>query len=113
MTHTTYPQCAVGAAVETFDAWMIVDGRAIGRAGGDGSNSHPEPENLDGKPDRPDHPKTWALRILGGEDAGLSRKYACVARELSLEQLERGCPRGFCPFARELEERVKPLFSQA
>ena len=111
MTHTTYPQCAVGTAVETFDAWMIVDGRAIGLAGGDASKSHLEPENLDGKPERPDHPKTRALELFGKAD--VSDKYACVARELSLELLERGCPKGFCPFSKELEQRVKPLFPQA
>ena len=44
-----YPPCAVGTAIETFDAWMIVDGTAVKAAGGNPESCHPSPETLNGE----------------------------------------------------------------
>jgi hypothetical protein len=105
------PACAVGVAVETFDAWMIVDGLAIGKAGGDASKPHSDPENLDGKERSGQHPKDRAQIVLG-ED-GLAEKYKVIARHARLELLEECCPAGFAPFAEEIRERVLPTVSRS
>lgn len=99
------PPCAVGCAVETFDAWMIADGKAIGKAGGDSSKSHPKPESLDGKEEKGKHPKDVAADIFG-EKRGLSKKYAVVAENVDLPSLEKACPKGFKPFAEEVREKI-------
>lgn len=54
------PPCAVGVAVETFDAWMIVDTNAVARAGGNQAQCHPDPESLSGREGTGDHPKDVA-----------------------------------------------------
>ena len=106
------PPCAVGTAVETFDAWMIADGKAIGGAGGDQSRSHPSPEKLDGREQSGRHPKDVVERIFGGR-AGLARKYAIVAAEMDLALLEKCCPNGFRPFAEEIRRWVEPAVRRA
>jgi hypothetical protein len=103
-----FPPCVVGAAVETFDAWMIADGKAIGAAGGDASKSHTDPERLSGKEGSGQHPKDRAMVLFGGRDS-LGERYSRVAAVLDLELLSRCCPAGFEPFAREVRERIVPL----
>lgn len=109
-TYVGYPVCAVGCAVETFDAWMIADGKAIGLAGGDASRSHREPEKMDGKEDTGRHPKDRAGEVFGGK-TGLSPKYAAVALHVDLELLEKACPKGFKPFAEEVRDKILPTIS--
>lgn len=92
------PVCAVGTAVETFDAWMIVDSEAIKKAGGDPTMQHPDPEKLNGKEGTDNHPKDWAAKIFGGGKE-LGERYAIVAEHVNLEHLSRSCPKGFAPFA--------------
>jgi hypothetical protein len=102
----SYPvACAVGTAVETFDAWMIVDGAAIGQAGGDGARSHPGAERLTGRDGKHHRAKARAIEILGEED-GLRSKYAIVAGCINLDQLKKCCPLGFKPFAEEVTRRL-------
>lgn len=112
-TYVGYPACAVGCAVETFDAWMIADGKAIGKAGGDSSNSHPEPEKLRGKKETSrDHPKNRAAEIFGVNVKNIpSSKYATVALHVDLELLEKACPKGFKPFADEVRDKILPVIS--
>lgn len=105
MLHTGYPPCAVGAAVEAFDAWMIVDPKAVGAAGGDAAHCHVEPEKLRGKEGSRRHPKDIAADIFGSKK-GLGKRYARVARHVDLPLLEKSCPRGFAPFADEVRERI-------
>lgn len=100
-----YPPCAVGAAVEAFDAWMICDTEAIRAAGGDGSKAHANPESLDGKEGTGRHPKDHAARIFGG-GGRLGEKYAAVVANADLERLKKTCPKGFQPFAAEVESRL-------
>jgi hypothetical protein len=103
-----YPPCAVGAAVEAFDAWMIADGKAIGEAGGVADRSHPDPESLDGKEGKGKHPKDVAAKIFGGKH-NLPQKYPVVASNVDLSFLEKACPKGFKPFAEEVRERLSPV----
>lgn len=104
------PPCAVGQAVETFDAWMIADGKAIAAAGGDASRSHLTPESPDKAEGTGGHPKQWAADLFrGGGDLG--GRYAIVARKVDLDLLEKRCPSGFAPFAREVRERIGPVVS--
>jgi len=105
------PPCAVGTAVETFDAWMIADPNAVEAAGGDKGKCHASPESLDGTEDRGRHPKSYAAAAFGGVD-GLSVKYAAVARHLRIDYLERCCPQGFAPFAAEVRERIGPVVEE-
>jgi hypothetical protein len=100
------PPCAVGVAVETFDAWMIVDAKAIKAAGGDATQSHPNPESLAGKA-KGNHPKDVADAIFGTQGGtGLGPKYAIVAENVDLDLLSRTCPEGFAPFAEEVRQRI-------
>jgi hypothetical protein len=97
--------CAVGVAVETFDAWMIADGSAIGKAGGNASISHPSPESLGDKEGTGNHPKDRAGEIFGDKKA-LGPKYKVVAAHVDTDLLEKCCPKGFGPFAQEIRERI-------
>ncbi len=107
-TYVGYPACAVGCAVETFDAWMIADGKAIKQAGGAGN--HKNPESLDGKEGTGKHPKDIAANIFDGK-RNLSKKYAVVAENTDLLSLEKACPKGFKPFANEVREKILPAIS--
>jgi hypothetical protein len=99
-----YPPCAVGTAIETFEAWMIADPEAIKKAGGDPSKAPPNPEA---------HrtPKAAADRVFqtsGG--SGLGERYRVVALQADIGTLERRCPGGFKPFAEEVRERIGHVF---
>jgi len=76
MAQEPFPRCAVGAAVETFDAWMIVDGKAVKQCQGDPTKTHLNPESLRGKEGKGpgQHPKEVAALIFGGT-SGLADKY--------------------------------------
>ena len=108
MAHAGFPPCAVGMAVEAFDAWMIADGKALKAAGGDPTKGHPNPEKLNGKEGTSRHPKDLATEAFGGK-AGLARNYAAVAKHVDLALLEKACPEGFAPFAAEVRERIGPV----
>lgn len=105
-----YPGCAVGMAVEAFDAWMIVDGNAIAVAGGNPGISHPNPESLDGEEGSGRHPKERAAQIFGSGIA-LGQKYATVASNVDLDLLARCCPKGFAPFAEDIKRRILPVLT--
>ena len=100
--------CAVGAAVETFDAWMIADPEAVEAAGGDKKRCHPSPEALDGPEQGGNHPKCYAKAAFADSN-GLSERYARVAATARIDHLERCCPEGFAPVACEVRERIGPV----
>jgi len=105
-----YIPCAVGMAVETFDAWMIADADAMSAAmNGAQVQAHPSPESLGGTEARGGHPKTYAAEQLGGGQ-GLGEKYAVIAQHVHLGRLEAACPQGFRPFAREVREKLTESF---
>jgi len=100
-------------AVETFDAWMIADHKAMQSACyGCGVQSHHDPETLVGKPGTESHPKDYAIRQLGGRE-DLATKYAQIARNADIEGLMKACPNGFKPFADEVRANLGPLFGPA
>ncbi len=105
---SAYLPCAIGCAIETFDAWMIVDGTAIGATGGKASRTHPDPEKLDEEEGTGRHPKDRAIELFGRRDV-LTAAYAKVAATVSLELLGKACPKGFAPFAVEVKERIAPV----
>ncbi|HDY65411.1 MAG TPA: hypothetical protein ENH84_04155 [Phycisphaerae bacterium] len=100
--------CAVGNAVETFDAWMIADGKAVREAGGNASLSHPDPEKLNKDEGTGDHPKDRAFRIFEG-CSSLTPVYAVVALYADIDFLKEKCSKGFAPFAKDIEERIAPV----
>lgn len=111
LEHQGFPPCAVGMAVEAFDAWMIADGSAVRAADGDPAQSHPSPEALSGKEGTGGHPKDLAIRAFGGKRE-LAANYAEIARHVDLALLERACPQGFAPFAEEVRGRVGPVVTR-
>lgn len=109
---SVYVPCAIGCAVEAFDAWMIADGKAVDAAGGDASRTHPDPEKLDGEEATGHHPKDRAIELFGSRNA-LTAAYAKVAAVVDIPLLERCCEKGFKPFANEVRERIaEPLLEQ-
>lgn len=102
------PPCAVGTPVEAFDAWMITDPKAVRSAGGDHRQCHVDPEKLAGKEGTARHPKDIAGAIFGDKRA-LGSKYAAVAEKVDLTLLRKNCPKGFAPFAKEVETRILPV----
>jgi hypothetical protein len=109
LAQEAFPACAIGTAVETFDAWMIADGKAAKAAGGDPAKTHPNPESLDRKEGTDKHPKDVADAVFDTEGgSGLGPMYAVVAEHVDLELLENACPQGFAPFAAEVRERIRP-----
>ena len=111
MAPMSFPPCAVGMAVEAFDAWMISDGKAVKAAKGEPTKSHPAPEKLDGKEGTGRHPKDVAAQVFSGK-ASLTASYAAVAEHVDLELLARACPLGFAPFAQEVRERIAGAANQ-
>ena len=107
-----FPACAVGMAVEAFDAWMIADAKAAEAAGGDPAKSHPSPESLDGREGSGKHPKDVAAEVFGSAK-GLGGKYAVVAANVDLSRLEEACPKGFKPFADEVRGRIGPVVARS
>ena len=95
--------CALGVAVEAFDAWMIADPQGIAAAGGDATKTHANPEETR-------QPKDAADAIFGTRGGtGLGPKYAVVAQNANLANLEERCPQGFAPFAAEVKGRIAPV----
>ncbi len=107
---TIFAPCAVGTAVETFDAWMICDENAVAQAGGDKAKCHQNPESLDGKENTGKHPKNCAAQIFGSGE-GLAEKYAIVARCVDIKRLADRCSGGFAPFAKDIKERIAPVLA--
>lgn len=97
--------CALGVAVEAFDAWMIADAHGIVAAGGDATKADAYPETIT-------CPKDVADAIFGTRGGtGLGPKYAIVAQEADLANLAQLCPQGFKPFADEVQQRIAPVVS--
>ena len=98
--------CALGVAVEAFDAWMIADAGAIRAAAGDASKAQTAPEKAS-------RPKDLADAIFGTTGGtGLGPRYALVATNVDLPLLARACPQGFAPFAEEVRGRIGAVVSR-
>ncbi len=91
---------ALGAAIRTFDAWMLADEKAMTEVLGAGVSRQPEPERIV-------DPKSVCGGLLDRSDCSLrqTQMYAAIADVVDVAVLEARCPGGFGPFA----ERVRAL----
>jgi hypothetical protein len=88
---------ALGAAVRTFDAWMLADEQALCAVLSVPVNTQPSPEHIV-------DPKSVCAALLEQSGCHLSQRelYAKVAEQLDVGQLEQRCPIGFGSFAERL-----------
>jgi hypothetical protein len=101
---SSFPPCAVGVAVEAFDAWMICDQVAIKEAGGD-------PDKFTSGPEDVKKPKKKAAEIFGcpPNGTGLGQYYPAVAEKADLDNLRKCCPKGFGAFAEDVKVHLAGL----
>ncbi|MBM4397859.1 MAG: DUF4276 family protein, partial [Deltaproteobacteria bacterium] len=59
---------ALGVAIETMEAWLLADQRALSEAIGSKVRLQPSPENLCGEKGSDRHPKTRLDRLAAGQD---------------------------------------------
>lgn len=109
---------AVGAPHPCIEAWLLADPAAIKK--GMGLTQSPQiPDDLEGLPapcqDRKRNPKTILAECCGGNRSELSaaEKDQIAAEMRMLQRLRDRCPTSFPPFADEVEQRIRPLFSAA
>ena len=100
---------ALGLAIETVEAWLLADVKALNEAL---SLDSPEsmtkaPETIYGKKGTPDHPKTILQNAMGRSDLDEAAAYDGIAERADLATLEKRCPKGFKAFADELREKCR------
>jgi len=88
---------ALGVAIKTFDAWMLVDEQALSDVLGMHIDSLPNPES-EGDPKS----KCKSLRDEARSQLRLREMYAEIAKRTDMEQLKDRCPNGFAPFAQRV-----------
>jgi hypothetical protein len=99
-----YPPCAVGVAVEEFDAWFICHPDSVEAAGGDPQKCSSNPESISDA-------KNQADNVYGTRRGmRLSEKYKTAAGAIDLGFLAERCPDGFAVFRKDVETRIVPLF---
>lgn len=88
---------ALGAAIRTFEAWMLADEQALTRILGKVVLRQPSPEDIS-------NAKGVCAQLLDSYQAMMSQSifYASIAQEADLEAIAQRCPRGFAPFAQRL-----------
>jgi hypothetical protein len=91
---------ALGVAIQTFDAWMLADAKALSQVLGTTIDTQRAPEDIG-------DPKSRMIQLArdAGKPAGLREVYAAIAAAVRIEELESRCRNGFVPFA----ERVRTL----
>ena len=91
---------ALGTAVESFDAWMLADERALSKVLRCTVDRQPDPEATR-------HPKEDCERLFRDKGSTLPVRllYSEVARAADLGTIANRCPLGFEPFA----DRVKDM----
>jgi hypothetical protein len=108
--HADFPM-AVGMAHPCIEAWLLCDAKAIQQAMSLPAMPHlgTNPETLPApQQNRGVNPKTELKRIASVESA--PQKEAITARIKDFSVVRAACPKGFAPFADEIEQRIKPLF---
>jgi hypothetical protein len=108
--HADFPM-AVGIAHPCIEAWLLCDAKAIQAA-----LSLPTTPQLGGYPEslpapqqnRGVNPKTELKRVAGVESAVQKDAIALRIKDFTIVRV--ACPKGFAPFADEIEQRIKPLF---
>jgi hypothetical protein len=101
---------ALGVAIETMEAWLLSDERALSEVCGATVPKQPNPEGLAGTKGSPNHPKTRLAGILFAVGEIGSNK-AQVAARADLDVMEKRCPHGFKPFAEEVRRELGPLLA--
>jgi len=101
---------ALGVAIETFEAWLLADRKALKEslALSEMPPDEGSPEGLNGRPGSGNHPKD-KLNPLVAKDTRQRSYVECVADIASrtrIDELTRRCPKGFEPFARELRRNL-------
>lgn len=102
-----YPPAAVGIAIETFDAWMLADERALSKVLEQTIQTQSDPEKLAGKKDTGRHPKDVMEQLVAQSEAGYAvfwKAYPTIAAEIDIATLERKCPDGFGAFAEKVRD---------
>lgn len=92
---------ALGVAVETFDAWILADERALSTVLQYSVDRQRDPETL-----RDAKSVCEALRNGSEGDLPLRKMYAAVCSHVDFNTLTTRCPAGFAIFA----QRVRALF---
>jgi hypothetical protein len=105
---TAYFPTAIGVAIETMEAWLLADERALSECLGRAVDKQPSPEKLSGKKGTPEHPKTRLNTLIDGDDGKLKQR---IAEQVDLPTIERRCPKGFKPFADEIRAHLCPALS--
>ena len=85
---------ALGVAIRTFDAWMLVDEKTLTDVLGYRVDRQPDPETIR-------DPKVVCTALLESSPASPTQRqmYAQIADEVDLDVLCKRCPSGFAPFA--------------
>jgi hypothetical protein len=85
---------AVGVAVETFDAWMLADERALSDVLGTQVPRQQDPETIC-------DPKAVCAELHDSSEnqMSLTEMYAALAAIINIDTLEQRCPSGFAPFS--------------
>ena len=91
---------ALGVAIESFDAWILADQKALGIVLGCKIPQQKSPEGM-----RDPKARCETLRDRSGKDLALRDIYREVMAKADIGRLERDCKKGFAPFA----QRVKAL----
>ncbi|HEY3353150.1 MAG TPA: hypothetical protein VGQ83_07890 [Polyangia bacterium] len=109
--------CAVGVAIETIEAWLLVPSAVKAGLGLERTPPEPPaPETLAGRKGTPTHPKsvlgTWRADVPEGRFDTVTAVYAAIAEEIDPAALESRCPAGFAPFAAEVRAEIAPLFER-
>lgn len=92
---------ALGVAIESFDAWMLADEKALSAVLGYSVARQKSPESI-GKP------KQACEHLLASSSLDLPQRdmYRAICDAVDIGKLTRRCPKGFRPFA----ARVRALF---
>jgi hypothetical protein len=93
---------ALGIAIRTFDAWMLVDEQALSRVLGIQVSRQPDPEEM-----RNPKLKAIELRDRSGKAFPITHMYLTLARELDLAVLRERCANGFGIFAERLQSLAR------
>lgn len=102
LTQSQLPR-ALGVAIESFDAWILADQKALGIVLGCNVPQQKSPERM-----RDPKARCETLRDRSGKDLALRDMYREVLANAEVEVLEKRCPDGLAPFA----ERVERLNAQ-
>ncbi|MBN2497486.1 MAG: DUF4276 family protein [Deltaproteobacteria bacterium] len=95
--------CALGLAIQEFEAWMIADEKAL-----QSGLRLERPVKRQKKPEEIRDPKKVLNEIAGRRVTG--EELARVSREIDMESLRKRCPKGYGRFEEELKERIGPVF---